>query len=38
MQKYLRRREFDKMLWCVAEIYLHLNVMQMTKRSRQQKV
>lgn len=22
MQKYLRRREFDKMLWCVAEIYL----------------
>ena len=22
MQKYLRRREFEKMLWCVAEIYL----------------
>ena len=22
MQKYLRRREFDKMVWCVAEIYL----------------
>ena len=22
VQKYLRRREFDKMIWCVAEIYL----------------
>jgi len=22
VQKYLRRREFDKMVWCVAEIYL----------------
>ena len=22
VQKYLRRREFEKMLWCVAEIYL----------------
>ena len=22
IQKYLRRREFDKMIWCVAEIYL----------------
>ena len=22
VQKYLRRREFEKMLWCTAEIYL----------------
>ena len=22
VQKYLRRREYRKMLWCVAEIYL----------------
>ena len=22
VQKYLRRREFDKMVWCVGEIYL----------------
>ena len=22
VQKYLRRREFEKMVWCVAEIYL----------------
>ena len=22
VQKYLRRREFDKKIWCVAEIYL----------------
>ena len=22
VQKYLRRREFDKMIWCIAEIYL----------------
>ncbi len=22
LQKYLRRREYDKMLWCLSEIYL----------------
>ena len=22
LQKYLRRRELDKMLWCLGEIYL----------------
>ena len=31
VQKYLRRREFDKMIWCVAEIYL-FQVLQTTEQ------
>ena len=31
VQKYLRRREFDKMVWCVAEIYL-FQVLQSTEQ------
>ena len=31
VQKYLRRREFDKMVWCVAEIYL-FQVLQTTEQ------
>ena len=33
IQKYLRRREFDKMVWCVAEIYL-FQVLQKTERDK----
>ena len=33
IQKYLRRREFDKMIWCVAEIYL-FQVLQKTERDK----
>ena len=33
IQKYLRRREFDKMIWCVAEIYL-FQVLQKTEQDK----